>query len=91
MYICTYIIFNMDTKLTLKLDAEVINRAKEFAKERKISLSRLIESYLDAITGKDTGSFKSSPLIEGLSGIIQLPENFDYRKERGDHLESKHA
>lgn len=80
----------MDTKLTLKLDAEVISRAKEFAKVRKISLSRLIESYLDALTGKDTESFKSTPLIEGLSGVIKLPDDFDYRKEMGDHLERKH-
>jgi hypothetical protein len=41
-----------------------------------LGISRLIESYLDAITGKDPGSIKSSSLIEGLSGIIKLPRKF---------------
>ena len=81
----------MDTKLTLKLNAEVIHRAKQYAKKRKISLSRLIESYLDAISGEETGSLKTTSLLEGLSGVIDLPEEYDYRKERGDHLESKHS
>jgi len=40
----------MDTKLTLKLDKEVINRAKRYAESKRISLSKLIESYLQLLT-----------------------------------------
>ena len=40
----------MDTKLTLRLDKEIIERAKEYANKNNISLSKIIESYLDAIT-----------------------------------------
>ena len=40
----------MNTKLTIKLDDEVISRAKKYAKHRKTSLSRMIESYLDSVT-----------------------------------------
>ena len=40
----------MDTKLTLKLDKEIIQKSKKYAKERGISLSRLIESQLRALT-----------------------------------------
>ncbi len=36
----------MDTKLTLKLDKLVIDKAKEYASSHKRSLSRMIESYL---------------------------------------------
>ena len=37
----------MDTKLTLKLDREIIEEAKKYAREKNISLSKLIESYLE--------------------------------------------
>jgi hypothetical protein len=40
----------MDAKLTLKLNDNVIERAKIYARSHKISLSKMIESYLDSIT-----------------------------------------
>jgi len=79
----------MDTKLTLKLDAEVISRAKDFAKRRRTSLSKIVESYLDAISRDEVSLI--TPLVEELSGIIELPEDFDYKKERADHLNKKHT
>ena len=42
----------MDTKLTLKLDQEIIERAKLYASDKKLSLSRLIENYLNAPTAE---------------------------------------
>ena len=81
----------MNSKLTLKLSSEVINRAKLYAKERGVSLSKLVEAYLDSISDKEEGELTLSPLIEGLVGVIKLPENYDYKKERGDALEKKHS
>ena len=81
----------MDAKLTLKLDAEVISRAKKYAKKRKISLSRLIETYLDAVSGQKEDALRITPLVGRLSGVVELPEDFDYRRERGDSLEQKHS
>ena len=43
----------MNTKLTLNLDKGVIEEAKSYAKENKMSLSKLIENYLRSLT-KDT-------------------------------------
>lgn len=40
----------MDSKLTLKLDQSVIEKAKIYAKAKKISVSKLIENYLQHIT-----------------------------------------
>ena len=40
----------MDTKLTLKLDKSVIEKAKIYAAQHKHSLSFLIENYLKAVT-----------------------------------------
>ena len=42
----------MDTKLTLKLNQEIIERAKLYASDKKLSLSRLIENYLNALTAE---------------------------------------
>lgn len=81
----------MDNKLTLKLSSKVIARAKLYAKERGVSLSKLVEAYLDSISDKEEGELTLSPLIEGLVGVIELPDNYDYKKERGDALEKKHS
>ncbi len=81
----------METKLTLRLNDRVIEQAKKYAKERKISLSKMIESYLDSLT-REKGPEKETditPLIESLSGVIDLPADFDYKKEYRDYLKKK--
>jgi hypothetical protein len=43
----------MDTKLTLKLDKQVIDRAKAYATSQKRSLSGIIEAYLKTLIERD--------------------------------------
>lgn len=85
-------IIDMETKLTLRLNDSVIERAKIYAKSQKISLSKMIESYLDSLTRKKEKDSKISitPLVESLSGVIDLPSDFDYKKEYGDYLTEKY-
>lgn len=80
----------MDTKLTLKLDEDIIERAKEYAKEKKTSLSVLIENYLQKITSNNTDKKKITPLVKSLSGIIDLPKDFTYKKDYTDYLIKKY-
>lgn len=80
----------MDSKLTLKLKGSVIEQAKQYAKENNISLSRMVENYLQAITERDHKEIKISPLVESLTGVIQLDEN-DYRKDYTDFLSKKYS
>ncbi|MGD8781605.1 MAG: DUF6364 family protein [Ignavibacteria bacterium] len=83
----------MDTKLTLRLNDNVIERAKIYARNHKISLSKMIESYLDSITKQQKEEEKKisiTPLVESLSGVIDLPADFDYKKEYRDYLEKKY-
>jgi hypothetical protein len=80
----------MDTKLTLKLEQSVIEKAKEYAKKRKTSLSRLIENYLQSITTEKETSEGITPLVKSLSGIINLQDNLDHKKAYTDHLEKKY-
>lgn len=80
----------MDSKLTLKLNISVIEQAKQYAKENNISLSRMIENYLQAITERENKEIKISPLVESLTGVIQLDEK-DYRKNYTDFLSQKYS
>ena len=43
----------MKTKLTLNVDHKIIERAKKVSARRKVSLSALVEDYLDRIAKKD--------------------------------------
>ena len=82
----------METKLTLRLNDSVIERAKIYARSHKVSLSKMIESYLDSITKQKEVEKRISitPLVESLSGVIDLPADFDYKREFRDYLEEKY-
>ena len=80
----------MDAKLTLKLDDNVIEKAKEYAKSKNTSLSALIENYLQKITSEKKGKRKITPLVKSLSGIIDLPADHDHKKDYTDYLMRKY-
>ena len=91
--ICKFVrikVNQMDTKLTLKLDSSVIENAKVYAKMKKVSLSQLIEAYLNVLTEpKDQQDV--TPLVKSLSGVVKLPGNYDYKKEYQKHLSGKYS
>jgi hypothetical protein len=71
----------MDKKLTLSLNQRILEKAKKYAKDNKTSLSEMIESYLDSLTRdkEDSDSDKITSLVVSLCGVIELPDNFDYK------------
>lgn len=79
----------MGTKLTLSIDQEIIQKAKEYAKEHNVSLSFLIENYLQKIIS-DYPSEETSKasIVNELSGIITLDSY--YGKEHTDYLTEKY-
>jgi macrodomain Ter protein organizer (MatP/YcbG family) len=81
----------MDTKLTIKLDNDVISRAKRYAQHRKTSLSKMIESFLDSVTKNEPDDIEITPLVKSLSGVIKVPEDFDNKRERTDYLIKKYS
>jgi hypothetical protein len=80
----------MDTKLTLKLDQSVIEKAKGYAKKQRTSLSRLIENYLLNITREKETDSEITPLVRSLSGIIELPDDYNHKQGYKDFLASKY-
>jgi hypothetical protein len=81
----------LEAKLTLKLDKGIIDRAKEFAKNKNISLSRMVERYFKAVVDKKPDKEKKySPLVEELSGIIRLDKDFDFKDDYTGYLIEKY-
>ena len=71
----------MTTKLTLTIADEVIHLAKSYANAHNQSLSRMVESYLRALTvSAQRAPQKHAPQVAGLKGVIQLPEDFNDKK-----------
>lgn len=80
----------MDAKLTLKLNEDIIEKAKEYAKSKKTSLSDLIENYLQKLTSDKKSKNTITPLVKSLSGIISLPEDYDDKEDYTDYLTNKY-
>ena len=81
----------MDTKLTLKLNQEIIIKAKQYAADKKLSLSRLIENYLNSLTSHNLeNEIQISPFVKSLSSRIKIPADYEYKKDRVDYLQNKY-
>jgi hypothetical protein len=81
----------MGTKLTLRLDDEIIRSAKNYAKEHKTSISRMVAAYLSSLTLRKESKASISPIVKEISGII--PEETDIQSlvdEYRFHLEKKY-
>ena len=82
----------MDAKLTLKLDQEVIAQAKEYAKSQKRSLSRIIETYLKAISSRDQNAadMEISPYVKSMSIGKSIASDTDDKEEIRNYLLDKY-
>lgn len=80
----------MDTKLTLKLNSNIIEQAKNYAKKKNTSLSKLIESYLGLLVDPAEKQ-EVTPLVKSLSGVIDLPEDFDHKENYRKHIVNKYS
>lgn len=85
----------MNAKLTLSLDKEVIEQAKEYAKAKGISISHMVENFLKiSINQKpisEDWEKELSPLIKSLSGVIPPLSDKEVKEEYMEHLEKKYS
>ncbi len=73
------------SKLTLSVDPHVIERAKTYAKSRGLSVSAMVEAYLDAIASNSEKS-KMPPVLKSLRGLLKDADLNAY----GAHLAQKY-
>jgi len=83
----------MDTKLTLKLDKVVIEKAKRYASSHSRSLSSLVESYLESITSGEPKTNADepeiSPFVKSMASGVSIPADLDYKAEYAKRLQEK--
>ena len=78
----------MNTKLTLNLDKGIIDEAKSYAKNHQVSLSKLIENYLNSLTRETKKQPSVSSLVDSLTGII--PNDYDEQKDYRNYIDQKY-
>jgi hypothetical protein len=83
----------MSKKLTLTLEKEVIDMAKDFAREQGQSLSGLVENYFKLLTKnrKSDNHRELSPKVKSLRGILKVDKNFNYKKVLEEEILKKHG
>jgi hypothetical protein len=84
----------MDTKLTLKLDRQVIEKAKKYAASHKRSLSGIIESYLQSLSNQDDSGknedIQISAFVKSMSTGVNIPADLDCKSEYSNYLTEKY-
>lgn len=82
------------TKLTLSMEPEIVNRAKQYAKKRQISLSKLIQDYLDEVSrNKPEAEDNISADVLSITGILKdkFPNDVDLKEVRYQYLKEKYG
>ncbi len=84
----------MDAKLTLKLNKNVIEKAKKYAGKQNKSLSRMIEAYLKYLVSRENsdneGTIEISPFVKSIRSGKSIPEDLDYKEMYRQHLFEKY-
>ena len=83
----------MDTKLTLKLDSNVIELSKVYAKEQGKSLLSIVEDYLRSLLGQsdDAEMYDISPELASLVGVATIGDDDSVKAEYLAYMEAKSA
>ncbi len=78
----------MTTKLTLRIDEKLIERAKSHAQRTGKSVSRMVEDYFELLPDAGQAGHRAlPPIVSSLLGILRNAnvDEEDYRR----HLEEK--
>jgi hypothetical protein len=73
-------------KLTLSVDSRVVLRAKQYAKRRGISVSRMVEAYLTAVAEPPSPASGAAPILRSVRGVLKHADIDEYR----NHLAAKY-
>ncbi len=77
----------MDAKITLSFNKSVIEKAKKYAEENNISLSRLTEFLLTKITSKKYKSLEDLPISDWVTMVSE--GDIEYRTKPRKRKEMK--
>jgi hypothetical protein len=73
-------------KLTLSVDNRVVSQAKQYAKRRGVSVSKMVEAYLAAVAEPPSPATGATPILRSVRGVFKNADVKEYRK----HLAAKY-
>jgi hypothetical protein len=80
----------MGNRFTLRLDEELIERVKSYARESGKSVSQLISDYLELLTEQEHRQSRPlTPIVESLRGSLAGAGQGDYTKFQADLLKDE--
>jgi hypothetical protein len=81
----------MNAKLTLTIEKGVIVKAKEYAKQKGLSLSEMVENYFVLLTRTSKPrAVELTSTVKSLKGSFNAPEDFDYKEILSEQIAKKH-
>lgn len=79
----------MDAKVTLSFNADVINKAKEFAESHNMSLSRLTEFLYAQLTQNNYKTLHDLPIANWVSLVAEGQAQYVTKRKSGKELKSE--
>jgi hypothetical protein len=58
-------------KLTLSVDNDVVLLAKQYARRRGVSVSKMVESYLAAVAEPPSSATDDAPILRSVRGVLK--------------------
>jgi len=81
----------MNAKLTLTIEKDVIAEAKEYAKQKGLSLSEMVENYFVLLTRTSKpGAIELTSIVKSLKGSFDAPDDFNYKDVLSEQIAKKH-
>ncbi len=74
------------SKLTLSVEKSVVSQAKRYAKQKGVSISKMVEAYLAAVATPPHRGPRDSPILHSLRGSLKKARIEDHRR----HLVTKY-
>lgn len=83
----------MTKAITLNLDAVLVEKLERYAQGTGEPLEKIVGDQLTRLVGDGEAPYgiEISPRIRRMSGVLNLPDDFDYKKELTDILIEKHG
>lgn len=83
--------FYYEYQTDLAIKSGTIEKAKEYASERKVSLSKIVDHYLQSLTSEESSNgLDISPFMKSISTGTQIPVDLYYKQEYSDYPKKKY-
>lgn len=80
----------MDVKVTLSFNSAIVEKAKRYAEENNISLSRLTEFLLQKVTSTHHQSLEDLPISDWVSMVAEGPAEYKTKQRKSKDLKNEY-